>query len=389
VHPLAEQSILTEAAEQFGVDEPLEPEFRPAFRALLRALHEEARLSPAGLERTRARLLRALGRRVALAELERTQPSVAAIEIERPIVVTGFPRTGTTLLHNLLARVEGLWAPPLWQLRAPVAPVALDPEQLREWEQQQRDDAAALLDSVYSAAPSFPAIHPMHPEWPDECNWLLRNCFSTLVNAFSWFVPGYVEYLRTCDMQPAYADHRRFLRALLHRRGDRPRLALKDPFHMWHVEAFLAAYPDATIIQLHREPAQIVPSLASLCASLQAIDTDSPRTQAEIGRFSLYILGQGLRALEQARRKLPDERFVDIPYRELVASPGAVMRSLGERLAFDARSVALEEAGRWLEENRQHKLGRHRYSLEDFGLTEGIIEEYFEDYRARFGPLLD
>jgi len=388
VHLLAEQPILAEAAARFGVDEPLEPTFVPAFRALLRALHEEARLSPAGAERTRERLLRAIGRRVALAQLEQASPSVTTIAIERPIVVTGFPRTGTTLLHNLLARVEGLWAPPLWQLRMPVAPVALAGDELASWEQQQRDDAAALLDSVYSAAPEFRAIHPMHPDWPDECNWLLRNCFSTLVNAFSWFVPGYVEFLRTCDMRPAYADHRRYIRALVHRHGGQPRLALKDPFHMWHVEAFLTAYPDATIISLHREPVQIVPSLASLCASLQAIDTDSPRTQSEIGRFSLYILGQGLRALEQARRTLASERFIDIPYRELLASPGAVLRSLGERLGFDASAVAVEEAGRWLEQNRQHKLGRHHYALEDFGLTAGIIEEYFEEYRARFGPLL-
>ncbi len=384
MHRLAEQSILTEAAERFGVDEPLEPVFAPAFRALLRALHEEARLSPAGLERTRARLIRALGRRVALAEFEQREPNIATIPVERPIVVTGFPRTGTTLLHNLLARVDGMWAPPLWQLRTPVAPVSSTPA----WAQQQRDDTAAMLDELYAAAPSFRAIHPMHPDWPDECNWILRNCFSTLANAFSAFVPGYVEFLRTCDMAPAYADHRRFFRALLHRHGGQPRLALKDPFHMWHVEAFLIAYPDATIIQLHREPEQIVPSLASLCATLQSIDTDSPRTQAEIGRFSLYVLGQGLRALEQARRKLPDDRFIDIPYRELVASPGAVLQSLGERLGFDARGVAVEDAGRWLAQNRQHKLGRHRYSLEDFGLTAGIIEEYFADYRTRFGALI-
>ncbi|MFO7567426.1 MAG: sulfotransferase [Enhygromyxa sp.] len=389
VHPLAEPSILAEAAQRFGVDDPLEPEFAPAFRALLRALHEEARLSPAGLERTRERLLRALGRRVALARLEQAEPSVTSIAIERPIVVTGFPRTGTTLLHNLLARVEGLWAPPLWQLRTPVAPLGLAPGPLQHWEQQQREDTAALLDSVFAAAPGFQAIHPMDPSWPDECNWLLRNCFSTLANAFSWFIPGYVEFLRTCDMRPAYADHRRFMRALIHRRGDRPRLALKDPFHMWQVEALLAAYPDATIIWLHREPAQIVPSLASLCASLQAIDTDSPRTQAEIGRFALYILGQGLRALEQARRTLPGEHFIDLPYRELVASPGAVLRDLGERLGFDAGTDALEQAGRWLAQNRQHKLGRHRYSLEDFGLSEEVIEEYFGDYRGRFGALLD
>lgn len=384
VHSLSEQSILSEARERLGVDEPLEPTFIPAFRALLRALHEEARLSPAGIERTRARLIRALGRRVALAELERREPSVTTLEISRPIVVTGFPRTGTTLLHNLLARVDGMWAPPLWQLRTPVAPASPS----ADWEQRQRDDTAAMLDELYAAAPSFRAIHPMHPDWPDECNWLLRNCFSTLVNAFNWFVPGYVEFLRTCDMRPAYADHRRFIRALVHRHGGQPRVALKDPFHMWHVEAFLAAYPDATIIQLHREPEEIVPSLASLCATLQSVDTDSPRTQAEIGRFSLYILGQGLRALEQARRELPGDRFIDIPYRELVASPGAVLLDLGERLGFDARGVAVEEAARWLAQNRQHKLGRHRYSLEDFGLTAAIIDEYFADYRARFGPLM-
>ena len=100
-----------------------------------------------------------------------------------------------------------------------------------------------------------------------------------MANAFSWYVPSYVQYLATCDMRPAYADHQRWLRALLYRRqrsqGDLPRLALKDPFHMWHLDALLAVYPDATIIQLHREPAEIVPSFASLCASLQSVDTDS------------------------------------------------------------------------------------------------------------------
>lgn len=392
VHALDEQRILSEAATRFGVDEPLEARFRPAFRALLRALHEEARLSPRGLEQTRARIVRILGRRVALAELERQEPSILALPVDRPIVITGFPRTGTTLLHNLLARVEGCWAPPVWQLRSPVVPATLAADHRDAWEQQQRRETELLFDQVFAAAPGLRAIHPMHPDWPDECNWLLRHCFSTLVNAFQWFVPGYVEFLRTCAMDQAYADHRRFLRALLHRRaracGDQPRLALKDPFHMWQVEALLGVYPDATIVQLHREPLQIVPSLASLCATLQSIDTDSPRTQAEIGRFSLYILGQGLSALEQARRRLPAERFIDIPYRELVASPGAVLVMLGERLGFDGGGVAVEEAGRWLAENRQHRAGRHRYALEDFGLTEAIIDEYFAEYRERFGPLL-
>ena len=113
---------------------------------------------------------------------------MSTIPIARPIVVTGFPRTGTTLLHNLLARVDGIWAPPLWQLRAPIAPASTSATS--SWEQEQRDSTAAMLDEIDAAAPSFRAIHPMHPDWPDECNWLLRNCFSTLVNALSWFVPA-------------------------------------------------------------------------------------------------------------------------------------------------------------------------------------------------------
>ncbi|PRP92813.1 hypothetical protein ENSA5_47260 [Enhygromyxa salina] len=370
------------------MDIPLEDEFRPAFAALTKALRQEARLSAAGRTRTIERLIAQLGERAALAELERSEPAIAQLEVARPIVITGFPRTGTTLLHNLLARVEGLWAPPLWQLVAPAASAHDDDA----WERAQRSETATMLDELYAAAPSFRSIHPMDPAWPDQCNWLLRKSFSTMANAFTWFVPGYVQFLSTCDMRPAYADHQRWLRALLHRRQRRlgavPRLALKDPFHMWHAQALLAVYPDATIIQLHREPAQVVPSFASLCATLQTVDTDSPRRPAEIGRFCLYILGRGLEALERARQQLPADRFVDLSYRELVASPGAVLRKLGARLDFNAEGVAVEEAGEWLERNRQHKSGRHQYSLDDFGLTPEVIDEYFATYRSRFGPLL-
>ena len=157
---------------------------------------------------------------------------------------------------------------------------------------------------------------------------------------------------------------------------------------MWPLEALLAVYPDATIIHLHREPAQVVPSFASLCATLQAVDTDSPRRAAEIGQFCLFILRRGLQALEQARQKLGAERFIDLSYRELVASPGATLLDLGHRLGFDAAGVAVEEADEWLEHNRQHKLGRHQYSLDDFRLTPGDIDEDFSAYRARFGALL-
>jgi selenocysteine lyase/cysteine desulfurase len=382
------QQLLAKASERFGPNARVEAELRPAIGALCHALQQEARLSPNGARRVSALIVRTLGERADLTALERRDPSVAACTITRPIVITGFPRTGTSLLHNILARVEGLWAPPLRQLRTPVTPADTSSVAPADWDARQRNETAAMLAELDIAAPNFRRIHPMDPDWPDHCNWLLRKSFSTLANAFSWYMPGYVQYLATCDMRPAYADHRRWLRALLHTRADSPRLVLSDPFHMWHLEALLEIYPDATIVHLHREPEQVVPSFASLCATLQAVDTDSPRLPSEIGRSCLFILGHGLRALERARQQLAPERFVDLSYRELVASPGAVVHKLGVRLGFDTRGVAVEEADEWLEHNRQHSRGRHLYSLDDFGIAPEIIDEYFTAYRNRFGGLL-
>ena len=378
------QQLLVAAGEHYGPDARVEAELRPALVALCQALQQEARLSASGARRVTAHLERMLGERADLVALERRDPSVLACAITRPIVITGFPRTGTSLLHNILARVEGLWAPTLRQLRTPVAPRG---DATPDWEARQREETQAMLTELDIAAPNFRRIHPMDPDWPDHCNWLLRKSFSTMANAFSWYMPGYVQYLATCDMRPAYADHRRWLRALLHTRADRPRLVLCDPFHMWHLEALLAVYPDATIVHLHREPEQVVPSFASLCATLQAVDSDSPRRANEIGRSCLFILGHGLRALERARQKLPPERFVDLSYRELVASPGSVVHRLGGKLGFDTGGVAVEEADEWLLRNRQHNRGRHLYSLDDFGIEKEIVDEYFAAYRNRFGGL--
>ncbi len=370
--------LLALASQAVDGEVTLDAELRAALDALTKALRQEARLSAEGLARTQARLVDELVQRARLATFEREHPQLAELPVERPIIITGFPRTGTTLLHNLLARVEGLWAPSLWQLHSPLAGGD---------DGASRAKTEALLAELYGAAPAFRGIHPMHPDWPDQCNCLLRKSFSTMANAFAWYVPGYVQFLTTCDMRPAYADHRRWLKALLVQReaqaGARPRLALRDPFHMWHTQALLEVYPDATIIHLHRDPAEVVPSFASLCATLQSVDADAARRPAEIGRFCLFILSHGLSALEKARQQAGD-RYIDLSYRELVASPGAVLRELGNRLGFDGSGDAVEQAGEWLGENRQYKAGRHNYSLDDFGIAPEIIDEYFASYRARF-----
>src|SRR5690606_38381551 len=123
---LDEQRLLGAAAAHFGVHAPLEPEFVPALRALLAGLREEAELSQVGAWRASARLLNALGHRAALRSFEAETPELSAHEVDDPIFITGLPRVATRVLHNLLARTPGLWAPRLWELQAPVPPPRID-----------------------------------------------------------------------------------------------------------------------------------------------------------------------------------------------------------------------------------------------------------------------
>ncbi|PRP96563.1 hypothetical protein ENSA5_36390 [Enhygromyxa salina] len=343
-----EQRLLGAAAARLDVQEPLEATFLPAFRALIGGLRDEARLSQVGAWRACARLMAALGQRVALAEFERHTPELAQVEIDSPIFVTGLPRAGTRLLHNLLARTPGLWAPRLWELQRPVPPVRID----ERWIDRQIQTTDSLLDQLYEAAPELRSLHPMAATSPDACSWLFRNNFSSLMHALRWYMPSYVEFMLDADLEPAYRDHRRFLQILAHRhRHDDhagPRLVLEDRWHLWHLDHLLAVYPDAWVIQIQVEREPALSALTRSCWTLQGIDAKRPRSPAELRRYCAKILDEGLAASERARAGLAPGRFIDIPYAKLSADPLAVVRSLGVRLRLGISDASLGEAARWL-----------------------------------------
>lgn len=340
-----EQRLLGAAAQHLAVVEPLEPVFMPAFRALLTGLREEANLSQVGSWRVSARLMSALGQRVALAEFEQDTPELASITLERPIFITGFPRASANLLHNLLVRVPGLWGPRLWELQRPVPPSRID----ERWIDRQIHATDGLLDQLYESVPEFRRIHPLSATSPDACSWLFRNSFSSLVHAFSWHMPSYVEFMLQADMAPAYRDHRRFVRVLAHRhRHDDhagPRVVLEDCFHLWHLDALFAAYPDACVIQVHAEREQILQNLSRSCWTLQHVDGKRPRSATQVRDSCAALLDAGLESAERARER--GGRFIDIEHAQLLAEPLAVVRSLAPRLGLPLPDGALHEASRW------------------------------------------
>lgn len=383
---LDEQRLLGAAAVHLGVHAPLEPEFVPAWRALLQSLREEAELSQVGAWRASARLMSALGQRASLRELEAATPELTEQAIDEPIFITGLPHAATRLLHNLLARTPGLWAPRLWELHAPIPPARID----ERWIDRQIRATEAMLEQLEPpdsiASELRRACSPRATE-PDACSWLFRNSFSSLAHALCWHVPSYVAFMHEAELAAAYRDHRRWLRVLVwrHRHDDLagPRVVLEDPWHMGQLEALFEVYPNAKVIQVHCDPLEAVPALARECWASQRVDGRRARSMDEVGRYCVELLSAILRNNTAARQRLGPARIIDVSHREVLADPLAVVRTLGRRLPIPITEPALRQANRWLLDNR-FALRTQTGGLEQLGLDRRALELRFAEYRFRF-----
>lgn len=367
---LDETALLRAATAQvpdadFGGDD-----FLPAFSRLLAALRDEAQLDRTGEWAAVSRIIMALVRRRQLARQLARAPEIRTRPIVAPIFILGLPRTGTTLLHNLLAADPRHRAIRLWEMREPFAPDDRPDFDEQVWSRSVIAATEQVVAASYKLAPRLADIHPLRATWPDECSWLFRNGFASLVWGFSHFVPSYVDWLLEQDMRPAYAYFRLQLQAITHQRGGGT-LVLKDPCHSWHLDALLATFPDARIIHLHRPPEQVVGSFASLCHALHEAGA-AKRPKPQTGRFALQLLERGVERLDAVRATLAPDRIVDLDYRDLVGDPLSTLANIHARLGGHFDAAARAGAETWLEENRS-LTGRHHYDLGEFGLEPAAV----------------
>jgi hypothetical protein len=353
--------ILEKARQLARSDDFLGDAWEPAFRTLLTAVDAEARLHPSRAERLAGEMVHCLLTRSRVAHALRARPEIAAAPVPAPVVITGLPRSGTTLLHNLMARVPGNRAYRLWELRAPAFAAGAPVDQAR----REREATTEVVEWLYGRAPAFRSIHPLSADAPDECNWLFRPTFSSMVFAWTNFVPTYDAWLSCADRVPSYRDWLLQLKLLRWRSpGGVP--VMKDPGHLWSLDALVEVCPDARVVLLSRDPAETVASLASLCFTLQSMDSDA-RDPGAVGAYVLSMVRRARQALARARSHSPD-RFIDVDYSRLVADPVAAVADLQAALGrpFDPEGAA--RCRRFLTEQRWDKIPPHRYTLEEFGL---------------------
>lgn len=353
--------------ENFGSDDYVE-----ALEVLLDSYGREAELTPLGSRMNRFFLRGALVARLFSEQAWTQNPGYEDVAIERPIFVTGLPRTGTTALHRLLTVDPAHQGLEMWLTEMP------QPRPPRDtWES---NPIFAEIEKGFAQHhiehPEFMGVHYMSASEVEECWQLLRQSVQSIAYECLAYIPTYSTWLSEQSWLAPYRRHRRNLQLIGLHDPDR-RWVLKNPSHLFALEELLEVYPDALIIQTHREPRTIMPSMCSLAE--HATEGWSAKFTGEtIGRTQLDLWERGLHSFAEARRRAPAAQFFDVDYHDFVADPlatvGQVYQHFGLEFTQDA-SAAMES---------MHATSRsgarkpsHKYTLSDFGLNGDEVDRRF------------
>lgn len=376
-----QESIVREARVQARLEDFGGDEFQEPLRRLLMAYETEARFTTVGRLAARRDTVSLLANRLRLVEDRKRSPAIAHEVVRRPLFIVGLPRTGSTLLHHLLAQDPASRVLQAWEVMHPSPP----PERSRYETDPRIARAERQLRWLDRMAPEFKAIHPLGAQLALECIAVMSYSFLSSRFHTTYHVPSYQQWLERQDLQPAYELHRRVLQHLQWR-TPAERWILKAPSHLYGLEALFETYPDAVVVQTHREPLVVLASVASLTAVLQRAFTD----RLDLGEIGDEVTRRWANGLERAMHlrqsgRVPGDRLFDVHYHDLLADPIAVVRRIYTRFDVPFTGEAERRMRHHLAANPQGKHGKHRYSLTSFGLDPEELTHRFKTYREHFG----
>lgn len=367
------QQLIEAAERQTGLAELGDEAMLVGLDTLVHALNTEARLTEAGEQRMAASITATLANRLRVEDWLREHPDLLDRPIERPMFVFGLPRTGTTLLINLLNEDPARRCLLRWEAFNSVPPprageLRTDP---RCREEQAR------LDLAIRHAPHIAAIHHENADSPTECQFAMAPSFCAQLYEAQADIPSYRAWFLETSYLPAFRYHKRLLQLL---QSDAPgRWTLKNPWHPLFLDDLTAVYPDAQLVMTHRDPADVVASACSLVRHVRAMFSDHVDT-ARIAADMIDMFDRMIARQRAYRDAHGEEAILDLHYADLMRDPMGEMRRLYARFGepFTDRAEAAMQA--CLAANPKGKHGRHDYSLAEFGLSREAVHAHFADY---------
>jgi len=376
-------SIVADAVERAGLDDFGGDWFREPLSQLLKGLEEEANLNATGRAIQRERIVSILVTNLQFESYWKRYPEIAEERINEPLVIIGLGRTGTTMLQRLLAADPRFYATLWWEARFPVP----FPGESVEAPDQRIQAALDEVEMMYATVPGLEAIHPMDAMQADEEILLLeQSFFSTTPESFAK-ITAFSAWLDAQDQTPGYEYLKRLLQFLQWQKRKRgvtgDRWVLKSPHHIHYSDVLLDVFPDARIVQTHRDPVEVMPSWASLNFSLWQQNSDVADPLA-CGAHWNAKMSEGMLRSMRVRDAGHQDRFLDVDFRDTARDPMAVLARIYDFIGWEYAEEAREAQTRWLAENRRDLRPPHDYTLEMFGYTEEGLKETYREYRERF-----
>ena len=358
--------------DDFGADGADSDNYREALGVLLESYRTEADLTELGSKMNRFFLRGALVARLLSQAGWAQHPEYADVAVERPIFVTGLPRTGTTALHRLLGADPAHQGLQMWLAEYP------QPRPPREtWDANPVfAQMQAQFARHHEENPDYTGLHFMTADELEECWQLLRQSLHSVSYETLAHVPSYARWLAQQDWGPSYRRHRRNLQ-LIGLNDPGKRWVLKNPSHLFALDAIMATYPDALVVQCHRPAETIMASMCSL-AQHSTVGWSNTFVGAQIGEDQMETWSRGLRLFNTERAHHDPAQFCDVDYRDFVADPvgtvAGIYRHFG--LEFTAQAQAAVQASH-AASTEGPRAPKHSYALGDYGLTAEAVRERF------------
>ena len=376
----APERLVATACEEAGSDDFGDDGWQPGLARLTDGLVNEARLSAIGVEIAYLDLMRALKNRLGVIAWRKEHPEIAREPVIAPIVIVGQPRTGTTILYDLLAQDPDLRAPLTWEVDAP-CPVP-QPETYHNDPRIAQTQASIELSE--QIIPGFLAFHPMGALVGQECVRITASEFTSMIFSVQYRLPSYYRWLLyEADHAGAYRFHRIFLQHL--QSGVSGQWLLKSPAHLWHLDALLTEYPDALIVQTHRDPLNVISSIAALTHHLRRMGTDDSNiAECAAQSYEEVVVGLGREMALRDSRAVPAERVIDVLFTDFVNDPLTTITDIYQKLGRELRPDTAQKMRYFLAAHPGDG-GGGRYTWSDTGLDAAEVRDRVSAYQDSYG----
>jgi hypothetical protein len=374
--PIRAVDLIKTAKRRCGLDDFGGGDFFEGLSRLIDSCQRESQLNLIGRIVLRADLIRTLCSRLFMQRDWKAFPSIVRQEIREPLFIVGLPRSGTTLLHTLLALDPEHRVPLTWEVMTPSPPTG-------DNEKRRIQRAISSCNCFNWLAPTFRQVHPVGAEFPQECVSLMAPTFMSDQFDAMYYVPSYRAWFFQQDLRPAYEYHRHFLQHLQVRRNA-CRWVLKAPTHMFALPTLLDVYPDAFFIQTHRAPLDAMASVSSLITILRRAFSDAVDPQT-VCREAIDYWSKTLDRFLQERGRLAEHRICDVNYAEILHDPLVAVRRIYAHFGWSLSQKVEQRMRRALASQPEDRYKLHRYDLSRFGVQEAESAARFAAYCDRFG----